>query len=273
MTPQDIREAAFPVVRLGRRGVDEAEVRAFCDRVANELTRSLTERTALEAEVRRLRERVLGTRREESITPDDAHVQAVNVLTMAQRTADRYVADAQDYSRELAQDAHLRHDEILREAQVRASMILDEAHASAQAAADMVPPPQDGAGAGQRDMEAELAYLRTFSHVCRTHLRAYLESLSKSIEEWERAEEHGLMSARGASARPPAARLRAGRPPGGLGLAHRRGRRSLEEWPDLLGDGAPVACGVHLPENGEQPQVDPLDHHVRARDAGVRGYR
>ena len=204
LTPQEIREAPFPSSRLGRRGLDESEVRAFCGRVANELTQTLTQRTALEAEVRRLRERVLGTRGEASITPDDAHVQAVNVLTMAQRTADRYVADAQEYSREIAQDAHLRHDEILREAQVRASMILDEAHASAQAAADMVPPPRDvgEAAVGQREAEAELAYLRTFSQVCRAHLRAYLESLTRSIEEWEKAEEQGLAT-RGASVHPP----------------------------------------------------------------------
>lgn len=203
ITPQEVREATFPSVRLGRRGVDESEVRAFCDRVADELTRSLTQRTALEAEVRRLRERVLGARGDAaggSVVPDEAQVQAVNVLTMAQRTADRYVADAQSYSRELAQDAHLRHDEILREAQVRASMILDEAHASAQAAADGAASAAGasangtapGGAADRAGTEAELAYLRTFSRVCRTHLRAYLESLSASIEEWEKAEEEGL---------------------------------------------------------------------------------
>ena len=232
MSPEEVRDAVFPSVRLGRRGVDESEVRAFCDRVADELSRSLMQRTALEAEVRRLRERVIGGRgTAASLTTDDAQVHAVNVLTMAQRTADQYVADAQEYSRELAQEAHLRHDEILREAQVRASMILDEAHASAQAAADRAVPSQrdsvNGSGGGRGTpgasdvpgsggapgtsgapgapgapgAEAELAYLRTFSHVCRTHLRAYLDSLSASIEEWEKAEEQGLMSARGAGRR------------------------------------------------------------------------
>lgn len=203
LTPQEIRQASFASVRLGRRGVDEGEVRAFCERIAEDMTRSLTQRAALEAEVLRLRERVLG-RPDAGPTPEDAHVQAVNMLTMAQRTADQYVADAQDYSRELAQDAHLRHDEILREAQMRASVILDEAHAAAQAAADMVAPARDSgeAGAGSRESEAELAYLRTFSQVCRTHLRAYLESLSRSIEEWEKAEEQGLATARGGTARP-----------------------------------------------------------------------
>jgi cell division septum initiation protein DivIVA len=178
-------------------------VRAFRDRVADELARSLTERTALESEVLRLRERVLG-REGVGPTTQDAQVQAVNVLTMAQRTADQYVADAQEYSRELAEDAHLRHDEILREAQVRASVILDEAHAAAQSAADMVEPADGAQGdPSQREADAELAYLRTFSQVCRTHLRAYLDSLSRSIEEWEKVEEQGLATARGAAPRTP----------------------------------------------------------------------
>ena len=34
-------------------------------------------------------------------------------------------------------------------------------------------------------------YLRTYSEVCRTHLRAYLDSLARSIEEWEQAEKSG----------------------------------------------------------------------------------
>jgi DivIVA domain-containing protein len=207
LTPQEVRQASFASVRLGRRGVDEGEVRAFCERIADELAQSLTQRAALEEEVLRLRERVVG-RPDAGPTPEDAHVQAVNVLTMAQRTADQYVADAQDYSRELTQDAHLRHDEILGEAQMRASVILDEAHAAAQAAADMVQPAAGAGetGSGQRESEAELAYLRTFSQVYRTHLRAYLESLSRSIEEWEKAEEQGLAGARGASARGASAR-------------------------------------------------------------------
>jgi cell division septum initiation protein DivIVA len=201
MSPQDVRGAIFSSTRRGRRGVDENEVREFCDKIADQMTVALNQRTALESEVRRLRDRVLGVRGETAgAAPDEAQAQAVNVLTMAQRTADRYVADAQDYSRELAQDAHLRHDEILREAQVRASIILDEAHAAAQAAADMVPASRDTGPSGDGTVpsggDAELAYLRTFSQVCRTHLRAYLDSLSKSIEEWERVEQQGLASAR-----------------------------------------------------------------------------
>ncbi len=37
-------------------------------------------------------------------------------------------------------------------------------------------------------LKAELAYLRTFGEVYRTHLRAYTEGMLRSIAEWERSE-------------------------------------------------------------------------------------
>lgn len=198
ITPDQVREATFPSARLGRRGVDESQVRAFCGRVADAMTRSLVQRTALAVEVRRLRERMRdSTGPMTGLTTDDAKAQAVNVLAMAQRTADKYVADARDYSRELTEEARLRHDEIVREAQVRASMIVDEAKAQAAEARSA------GTGSPAPAGDAELAYLRTVSQACRTHLRAYLESLSKSLEEWERAEAHGVASARAGLPAPP----------------------------------------------------------------------
>ncbi len=46
---------SFRLARLGRRGLDEDDVRDFCDRVEGELSLLFEERTALQAEVRRLR--------------------------------------------------------------------------------------------------------------------------------------------------------------------------------------------------------------------------
>jgi len=114
------------------------------------------------------------------------------------------VADAQEYSREVAQDARMRHDEILREAKVRASMILEEAHASATQAASAIPDTGESLSAAERQqLQAEIAYLRTFSDVCRTHLRAYMESLTRSIEQWERAEHQSTSAARASVLRSP----------------------------------------------------------------------
>lgn len=190
LTPEMLRSANFSPARLGRRGLDEASVRAFCAWTADEVVRLLNERTSLEAEVLRLRERVIGR-----AAPEDGEAQAVSILAKAQKTADEYVASAQEYSKELASDARRYGEEILNEARARASAILDQAHTRAARAAEAVPaapPGREPMGAEeQRDLEAELMYLRTYSDVCRTHLRAYLDSLARSIEEWEKAEKSG----------------------------------------------------------------------------------
>jgi cell division septum initiation protein DivIVA len=197
LTPEFVRTATFTPARLGRRGLDEAQVHAFCEWVAGDLARVLSENAMLHEEVLRLRDRVLERGgADPGIRPEDGHVQAVYVLSKAQQTADRYVADAQTYSRDIAVEARRRHDDILREAQVRAGMILDEAHASASQAASAVGDTREPLSASERQrLESEIAYLRTFSDVCRTHLRAYMESLTRSIEEWERAERKGAPAA------------------------------------------------------------------------------
>jgi DivIVA domain-containing protein len=202
LTPERVRSATFSSSRLGRRGLDESEVRAFCEQVSDGVGRLLNDNSMLQEEVHRLRGRLLEGKGNTGPQPEDAHVQAVYVLSKAQQTADRYVADAQEYSRELAEDAHLRSDEILREAKVRASMILEEAHTSATRAADAARDSRDLPTAERQELQAEIAYLRTFSDVCRTHLRAYMESLTRSIEEWERAEHSGALTARNTARNP-----------------------------------------------------------------------
>ena len=196
-TPERVRSAAFTPTRLGRRGIDEAEVRAFCEWIADGLGMLLNDNNMLQAEIMRLRDRLLEGKGRTGIQPEDAHVQAVQVLSKAQQTADRYVADAQEYSRELAGEARLRRDEILNEAKVRASMIVEDAHTTATKAANAArDTPEPLSAAERQDLQAEIAYLRTFSDVCRTHLRAYLESLTRSIDEWENAEHNGTLTAR-----------------------------------------------------------------------------
>jgi DivIVA domain-containing protein len=117
LTPDQVQSASFPPARLGRRGFDEEHVRAFCAQVEGELVTLLNEKTALWEEVERLRRRMLGENGDASgLRPEDAHIQAVHILSNAQQTADRYVADAQHYSRQLAEDARRRRDEVLAEA-------------------------------------------------------------------------------------------------------------------------------------------------------------
>ena len=206
LTPDEIRSVSLPSARLGRRGYDEEHVRAFLSQVEREVVTLLNEKASLREEVTRLRQRVLGGDTADGgygYRPQDAHIQAVNVLSNAQQTADRYVADAQQYSRELAEDARRRRDEVIAEARAHADRVLEEAHAQASHAAVAVMESPDGYGGERRNMEAEVAYLRTFSDVYRTHLRAYLEALLRNVEEWERAERSSLNSARGELPVPP----------------------------------------------------------------------
>jgi DivIVA domain-containing protein len=196
LTPDAVQAVAFPSARLGRRGLDEEHVRAFCGQVERELVRLFNERTALVDEVQRLRRRVLGLSggdAEAGYRQDDAHVQAVRILSKAQQTADSYLADAQEYSKQLAQDARRRRDEILTEARKHAAVMLEEAHVEASHAAEAaLAAPVTKPDADRRELEAELAYLRTFSEVYRTHLHGYLDALLRNVEEWERAEKASL---------------------------------------------------------------------------------
>jgi DivIVA domain-containing protein len=194
LTPAELQTVNFRRAPIGRRGFDEDQVRAFLRQVEQELVRVLNEKAAMDHEVGRLRDRINGS--PQGISPvqaEDAHLQAVRILSKAQETADHYVADAQRYSRELAEEARRGRDEILAEAKARAVLVLDEAHRQASTAAEEVRPSTEPLSEeGRRDLEREIAYLRTFSDVYRTHLRSYLEALLRNVEEWEHSENASL---------------------------------------------------------------------------------
>jgi DivIVA domain-containing protein len=202
LTPGEVRATSFQPARLGHRGFDQEQVRTFRASVERELTLLVEERDGLRREVEKLRKRIIGGPAEEqadAVGPDEAHVHAVRILAKAQQTADRYVADAQEYSRELAEDARRRREEIVEEARTNASLVLEQAHSDARRAAAAVPSSaatEPLSAAEHRALEAELAYLKTFSDVCRTHLRAYLEVLARNVDEWERVEKNSLASVR-----------------------------------------------------------------------------
>jgi DivIVA domain-containing protein len=193
MNPEELQTVTFPLSRMGRRGYDEDAVRDFLREVHANFVRLVNERTSLWQEVQRLRRRIIagkanGEGNAALAGEADGHVHAVRVLSAAQVTADRYVADAQAYSSRLTEEARLRRDEIMQEAQRYSDMIMEEAHAKAREAAVSAlnngPTPQTYQE--QQAAHAELAYLRTYSDVYRAHLRAYTEGILRGIEEWER---------------------------------------------------------------------------------------
>lgn len=194
LTPDSVQSAAFPLTRWGRHGYDEDAVRGFLVQVSEEMVRLVNERASLWQEVQRLRRRVLGKETGNDAVlfgKDDAHVHAVRILSSAQRTADRYVADAQAYSGRLTEEARTRRDEIMGQAHQHAEMLLEEARSQARSAAvaaidrDRLPVQTDQE---RRATQAELAYLRTFTEVYRQHLRVYTEDVLRTIEDWETRE-------------------------------------------------------------------------------------
>src|SRR5215472_4755482 len=200
LTPDDVQAVSFPVTRMGRRGYDEEHVREFLREVERELVTLLNEKVSLWNEVERLRKRIIsGMKQGDGVLfgREDAHVHAVRILSSAQLTADRYVADAQAYSHKLTEEARTRRDEILLEAQQHAEMVLEEAQSRARQAAlaTLNAPAGQSLEKDRIALNAELAYLRTFGEVYRTHLRAYTEGMLRSIAEWERNEAGAIQQA------------------------------------------------------------------------------
>jgi len=194
LTVDEVAAVSFPLARRGRRGYDEDHVRTFVREVEAELVMLGNEKVSLWNEVERLRRRIIagkaGNGQGVLFGKDDAHVHAVQILSSAQLTADRYVADAQAYSQKITEEARSRRDQILAQAHQHADLVLEEATTSArQAALDALNDPlPKHPGAQASALHAELAYLRAFGEVYRTHLRAYTEGMLRSIDEWERKE-------------------------------------------------------------------------------------
>ena len=202
MSPDELETVVFPSSRLGRRGYEEGPVREFLTGVHAEFVRLLNERTSLWQEVQRLRRRIIAGQTdgdEDSVLfgAEDAHVHAVRILSTAQVTAEKYVADARDYSSRLTKETRHRRDEIMTQARQHSDRIMQEAQAQARAAAVSA---LNGSDQPHSEKEwhaaqAELAYLRTYSGVYRAHLKAYTEGILRGIEEWERKETASLADA------------------------------------------------------------------------------
>jgi cell division septum initiation protein DivIVA len=119
--------------------------------------------------------------------------QAVRILSSAQQTADAYVAEAEEFSRQMTSEARAVYEEEVRQARENAGAIIQAAQ---EAAAKMGGGMPVGADAPQRSMEElqeQVAYLKAFSQACRVQLRSYLEALLSDVEtEWGRADPAAL---------------------------------------------------------------------------------
>ncbi|OMQ15571.1 hypothetical protein A7K94_0208480, partial [Modestobacter sp. VKM Ac-2676] len=209
LTPDDVRSARFSHGSLLHPGYTEAEVDGFVDLVAEEVSRLGGENDQLRAQLAHLEAQLA----EASVRPSPSD-QAVGILATAQQTADAYVAEAEEFSRQMTAEARAQYDEHLGQAREKAGAIIQAAQEAATRAVGEAPRPSAGQPETEQ-LQEQIAYLRAFGQATRTQLRAYLEALLSDVEkEWGAAHPEGL---------PPVPRP--GTAPRGGGIRWRPSRR------------------------------------------------
>jgi DivIVA domain-containing protein len=187
ITPADLQNLRFTRASMMRPGYVDSEVDRVMHRVAEELARHLAEKAELRDRLRALQSQVEG-----ATQPPPPSEQAVRILSTAQQTADNYVAEAEEFSRQMTSEARATYEEEIRQARENAGAIIQ----AAQEAAAKLSGGAAGADTGARSMEEvqeQVAYLKAFSQACRVQLRAYLEALLADVEnEWGRADPAAL---------------------------------------------------------------------------------
>jgi DivIVA domain-containing protein len=203
LSPADLQNVRFTRASMLRPGYVDTEVDRVLSRVAEELGRLYAEKAALRDQVRSLQAQVDGV-----VIPEAPSEQAVRILSSAQQTADNYVAEAEEFSRQVTSEARATYEEEVRQARENAGAIIQAAQ---EAAAKISGDAPGMTVTGQRtveEMEEQVAYLKAFGQATRTQLRSYLESLLGAIEaEWGRADPAALPLE---ATRPPAQRAASG---------------------------------------------------------------
>jgi len=200
-TPFDLQSVRFTRAPMLRPGYVDTEVDRVMNRVAEELGRLYSEKAALRDQVRSLQAQVDGV-----VIPTPPSEQAVRILSAAQQTADNYVAEAEEFSRQVTGEARIEYEEQIRRARENAGAILQAAQEAAASMTAMTGPAADLPDGSRTvaELEEQVAYLKAFGQACRVQLRAYLEALLSDVEnEWGAADPAGLPSG---AARPPAPR-------------------------------------------------------------------
>jgi DivIVA domain-containing protein len=186
LAPADIQNVRFERATMMRPGYNDTQVDAFLSRVAEEVSRHIAEKAELRNQVQALQEQIGGV-----VPQEPPSEQALRILSTAQQTADTYVAEAEEFSRQVTAEARSQYEEQVRLARENAGAILQ----AAQEAAAKI---SSGGGGGARprtgersveELQEQVAYLKAFGQACRVQLRSYLEALLSDIEsEWGRAD-------------------------------------------------------------------------------------
>ncbi|MCZ2811600.1 DivIVA domain-containing protein [Modestobacter sp. VKM Ac-2979] len=196
-TADDLRAVHFTPASMLHPGYTNREVDAFVTRAADGLAQltdengrlarenvQLAEENAqLRAHLQSLQEQVDAAASRPS--PSD---QAVGILATAQLTADDYVAEAEDFSRQMTSEARAQYEEQLTAAREKAGAIIEAAQEAAAAMRGNGVPMGGARQPESEELQEQVAYLKAFSQACRVQLRSYLEALLSDVEtEWGRA--------------------------------------------------------------------------------------
>jgi DivIVA domain-containing protein len=184
LLPADLHNLRFTRASMLKPGYVDAEVDRVLSRVAEELSRLYAEKAALRDEVRSLRAQVDGV--VEPVAPSE---QALRIISSAQQTADNYVAEAEDFSRQVTGEARAEYEEQIRRARENAGAIIQAAQEAAAKISGGGGGAADTGGRSVEELEEQVAYLKAFGQACRVQLRSYLEALLTDVEqEWGRAD-------------------------------------------------------------------------------------
>src|SRR4051794_12541921 len=105
-TADDLRAVSFTPASMLHPGYTDREVDDFVGRAADELARLTDENAQLRRHVQTLQQQV-----DEAAARPSASDQAVGILATAQLTADTYVAEAEDFSRQMTSEARTQYEE------------------------------------------------------------------------------------------------------------------------------------------------------------------
>ena len=188
LTPADVQHVRFDRGSMLHPGYDLGQVDRFLNRVGHELMRHTQEKGELRDRVQELQRQV-----GQVSIPEAPSDQAVRILASAQLTADNYVAEAEEFSRQITSDARAQYEEQLRQARESAGAIIHAAHEAAARMTREGTAPRESDGASVEELQEQVAYLKAFGQAVRTQLRSYLEALITDVEsEWGRADPGAL---------------------------------------------------------------------------------
>src|SRR3954468_19004070 len=149
LTPADLQNVRFTRASVLHPGYVDSEVDRVMSRVAEELGRLYAEKAALRDEVRALQAQVDG-----AVAPVAPSDQAVRILASAQLTADNYVAEAEEFSRQVTSEARAEYEDVTREARETAGAIIQAAHAAASTiGSDPARTPAEGSDASLEEVQ------------------------------------------------------------------------------------------------------------------------